>query len=134
MSYIQDSLSKNENIEKVFKLHWITKFTSLFFLIVLSIPTLGVSLIVSIYVYLYLKKLEQGITNKRIILKKGIIARKTQEIKLDAVETVQIEQDIIGRLLGFGSIKITGRGASDLIFKNIDNPMQVKKDIETLLP
>jgi uncharacterized membrane protein YdbT with pleckstrin-like domain len=134
MSYIQDSLSKNEQIKKIFKLHWLTKFAPMFFLIVLSIPTSGITLLIAIYVYFYFKKLEQGVTNKRIVLKKGIIGRNTQEIKLDAVETVEIKQGAIDRILGFGTIKITGRGTSDLIFKNIDNPMEVKKDIETLLP
>lgn len=134
MSYIQDSLSKNEEIKKIFKLHWLAKFAPMFFFIVLSIPTFGVTLLIAIYVYFYLKKLEQGITNKRIVLKKGIIGRNTQEIKLDAVETVEIKQGAIDRILGFGTVKITGRGASDLIFRNIDNPIEVKKDIETLLP
>lgn len=134
MSYIQDSLSKDEKIEKLFKLHWLAKFAPMFFLIVLSIPTFGITLLIAIYVYFYLKKLEQGVTNKRIVLKKGIIGRNTQEIKLDAIETVEIKQGAIDRMLGFGTVKITGRGISDLIFKNIDNPMEVKKDIETLLP
>ncbi len=134
MSYIQDSLSKDEKIEKLFKLHWLDKFAPIFFFIVLSISTLGVTLLMAIYVYFYLKKIEQGVTNKRIILKKGIIGRNTQEIKLDAVETVEIKQGVIGRILDFGTVKITGRGISNLIFKNIDNPMEVKKDIEALLP
>jgi uncharacterized membrane protein YdbT with pleckstrin-like domain len=133
MSYIQESLSKNEEIKKLFKIHWVDIFSKMFLPIILSIPTFGVSLLFVMYLYFYFKKLEQGVTNKRIILKKGIIARNTKEMKLDAVETVEIKQSVIGRLFGFGTVKITGRGLSDLIFNNIDNPIEVKKDIESLL-
>ncbi|SMN01895.1 hypothetical protein SPONL_197 [uncultured Candidatus Thioglobus sp.] len=53
-------------------------------------------------------------------------------MRLDAIETVEIKQSIMGRILGFGTIKITGRGISDLVFKNIDNPLEVKKEIESV--
>jgi uncharacterized membrane protein YdbT with pleckstrin-like domain len=77
--------------------------------------------------------LEQGVTNKRVILKKGIISRKTEEMKLKSIETFEINQGILGRIFGFATIKITGRGISDLMFKGIDDPMSVKK-IESINP
>jgi uncharacterized membrane protein YdbT with pleckstrin-like domain len=76
--------------------------------------------------------LEQGVTNKRVILKRGIISRKTEEVKLTSIETVEINQGIFGRIFGFGTVKVTGRGISDLIFKGIDNPMSVKREIENI--
>jgi hypothetical protein len=80
-----------------------------------------------------IKFLEQGVTNKRVILKKGIISRKTEEMKLKSIETFEINQGILGRIFGFATIKITGRGISDLMFKGIDDPMSVKK-IESINP
>ncbi len=53
-------------------------------------------------------------------------------MKISSIETVEIIQGVIDRIFGFGTIKVTGRGISDLIFKNIDNPMDVKKKIESV--
>jgi hypothetical protein len=53
-------------------------------------------------------------------------------MKISSVETVEIIQGIIGRIFGFGTIKVTGKGISDLIFKNINDPMDVKKKIESV--
>lgn len=53
-------------------------------------------------------------------------------MKIASIETVEIVQGVFGRIFGYGSIKVTGRGISDLIYKNIDNPMDVKKAIESI--
>ena len=87
---------------------------------------------VALYVCLQLKYQERGVTNKRVVLKKGIIGRKTEEMKLKSIETVEIEQGVFGRLLGFGTVKITGRGVSDFLFKGVDDPMAVKRTIESI--
>lgn len=131
MSYIEESLSSGENIEGIFKFHWFVRIP-LTLWIILGIPTLGLTLLLALYEYLRLKYTEQGITSKRIILKTGIISRKSQEIKLKAIETVEIDQGILGRIFGFGSIKVTGQGISDLIFKNVADPMSVKRQIESV--
>jgi len=72
------------------------------------------------------------VTNKRVILKRGIISRKTEEMKVSSIETVEIIQSVIGRVFGYGNIKVTGRGLSDLIFTRIDDPMDVKRKIESI--
>jgi uncharacterized membrane protein YdbT with pleckstrin-like domain len=72
------------------------------------------------------------VTNKRVILKTGIISRKTEEMKLTSIETVELDQGLWGRIFGFGTLKVTGRGISDLVFKGIDDPMAVKRQIESI--
>jgi uncharacterized membrane protein YdbT with pleckstrin-like domain len=131
MSYIEQSLSTGEKIEGLFKLHWIAWVPMIIWLI-LALPTFGLTLVIAIYEFLRLKFLEQGVTNKRVILKRGIISRKTEEMKLTSIETVEINQGVFGRIFGFGTVKVTGRGISDLMFKGIDNPMSVKRKIESI--
>ncbi|MDH4096036.1 MAG: PH domain-containing protein [Betaproteobacteria bacterium] len=131
MSYIDESLSAGEKVEGLFRLHW-TAWLWVWLWVLLAIPTLGLTLFVALYVYLQLKYQERGVTNKRVILKKGIIGRKTEEMKLTSIETVEIEQGVFGRLLGFGTVKITGRGVSDFLFTGIDDPMAVKRTIESI--
>ncbi len=131
MSYIEESLSANEKIEGLFRLHWFAWIPMVIW-IILGIPTLGLTWLIALYEYLRLKFTEQGVTNKRVIMKTGIISRKTEEMKLTSIETVEINQGIFGRIFGFGTVKITGRGVSDLEFKGIADPMSVKRQIESV--
>jgi uncharacterized membrane protein YdbT with pleckstrin-like domain len=131
MSYINDSLSDGEEVRNLFKLHWLAK-TPMIIWFVLAIPTLGITLLLALYEWLRLRSIELGVTNKRVIMKKGIISRKSEEMKISSIETVEIIQGIWGRMLGFGSIKVTGRGISDIIFKNIADPMGAKRKIESV--
>ena len=129
MSYITESLSKDEAVEALFKFHWVAWMPMVIWL-VLGPITLGLTWIVALYEFLRLRTIEQGVTNKRVILKKGIISRRTDEMKLKSIETVEIDQGIVGRILGYGTIRVTGRGISDVLFKGIDDPMAVKRQIE----
>lgn len=131
MAYIDESLSSGEQIEQLFKLHWFS-WVPFFMWLVLGVVTFGVTWLIAIYEFLRLKTLEQGVTNKRVIFKTGIISRKTDEMKISSIETVEIHQGIWGRIFGFGTVKVTGRGISDVIFKKIDDPMAVKRAIENV--
>ncbi len=131
MSYIEDSLSSGEVIHKVFQLHWFAR-VPMYCWLVLGLVTFGLTWLIALYEYFRLRSIEQGVTNKRVILKNGIISRHTEEMKLSSIETVEIEQGIWGRMFGYGTIKLTGRGISDVKFRNIDDPMQVKRDIESV--
>ena len=131
MSYIEDSLSDGEKIENLFRLHWFARVPLILWCI-LAIPTLGITLILAIYEWLRLRSIEQGVTNKRVIQKTGIVSRKSEEMKLASIETVEISQSVFGRMFGFGDVKVTGRGISDVKFKAIDDPMEVKRQIESV--
>jgi uncharacterized membrane protein YdbT with pleckstrin-like domain len=131
VTYIEQSLSAGEKVEGLFKLHWVA-WVPMVIWIILAIPTFGLTLFVALYEYLRLKFQERGVTNKRVILKKGIISRKTEEMKLKSIETVEIDQGIFGRLFDFGAVRITGRGVSDFVFKGINDPMAVKRTIESV--
>jgi uncharacterized membrane protein YdbT with pleckstrin-like domain len=131
MPYIEDSLSAGEQIVGFFRLHWISRrWIALW--IVLAIPTVGITLIVALFEFLRLRSIEQGVTNKRVIYKKGIISRKSEEMKLNSIETVDIDQGIAGRIFGFGDVTVTGRGLSNVVFKSVDDPMAVKRKIENV--
>ncbi|WP_221796542.1 PH domain-containing protein [Oceanobacter mangrovi] len=128
MSYIENSLSKGEKIYRVFEHHWVIKF----FLVLHLILCLTVVWIpVALYYWLSWKFTEQGVTNKRVIRKSGIISRKTDEMKLGAIEAIEINQGIWGRILGFGTLTISGRGDGDVVMTWMANPVKAKRDIES---
>lgn len=131
MSYIEESLSSGEVIHQVFQLHWFAK-VPMYCWLVLGLVTFGLTWLIALYEYFRLRSIEQGVTNKRVIMKTGIISRSTEEMKLSSIETVEIEQSIWGRMFGYGTVKLTGRGISDVRFRNIDDPMRVKREIESV--
>lgn len=126
MSYIEDSLSAGEEVVALFETHWFSYVPVVVYtLLIITIP-------VAIYKYLVIRNTEQGVTNKRVIFKKGIVSRNTDEMKLTSIETVEIDQSIAGRIFGFGDVKVTGRGISDLVFMRIADPLLVKRQIESV--
>ena len=132
MSYIEKTLSSEESIYSIFKLHWMAwmRFVGWF---LLAIPTFGLTLLVAGYEYLRLKSIEQAVTNKRIIFKKGIISRHSEEMRLSSVETVEIRQSIWGRIFGYATIAVTGHGVSDVQLNWMAQPLEVKRAIEDAL-
>ena len=126
MSYIEESLSTGEEVRAIFRQHWVAKLPMILWIIfVITIP-------LAIWEWLKLRNTEMGVTNKRVILKTGIISRHSDEMKISSIETVEIEQGVMARILGFGTVKVTGKGISDLVFNKIDDPMDVKRKIESI--
>ena len=74
---------------------------------------------------------EMGITTKRLILKDGLIRIRSFEMMLDKVEGVQIEQNLIGRVLDYGSVTVIGTGGTKELFQPIANPSLFRKIAET---
>ena len=129
MSYIQESLSNGEEVYRLFPHHWMIK-VSIALHFVLALFTVGIWLIPAILIWLGWKNTEQGVTNKRVIRKSGIIARKTDEMRLTAIESIFINQTILGRIFGFGTVTVIGRGQGDVTLKWMTDPLQVKREIE----
>ncbi len=67
------------------------------------------------------------VTNKRLICKTGIFSRKTLEMNLNKIETVNVDQSIMGRLLGHGTITIIGTGGTHESFTDIAQPTEFRK-------
>lgn len=68
------------------------------------------------------------VTNNRLIFKRGIINRKSHELLLKKCEGVQVDQSILGRLLGFGTVEVT-TGEVTNSYKYIANPLKFTTSI-----
>lgn len=123
--YVADNLIVGETVVYETRLHWIV-FFSLRGLLTLWILPL-VERVTS----------EYAITNKRVIVKRGLISRRTLELNLQRVESVSVDQSILGRLLGYGTITIIGTGGTREPFHRIAHPLEFRKAVEeqlSLLP
>lgn len=71
---------------------------------------------------------EIAVTNRRYIYKRGWIARNTQELPLLRVEEVNLDQGVLGRLMGYGRVSVSGTGGDrPIVTPNIDDPMGLRK-------
>ena len=73
---------------------------------------------------------EFGVTGKRLISKKAIISRNASEMNLGSIESVNVDQGVIERIINVGSLKISGRGTTIVEFTSIDDPVEVRKLIQ----
>ncbi len=129
MAYLDESLAPGETIVAKFALHWTAKWRLIVFL-VLAIPTLGIALFAALYEWLRLRAIEQGVTNRRVVRKTGIVSRETAELRLASIETIDLHQSTWGRMLGFGDVVLTGRGESSMVFARLAAPLDAKRAIE----
>jgi Bacterial PH domain len=85
------------------------------------------------YAYVSYTSSEFAVTNKRLIIKVGWIQRRTLETMLSKVEAIGVDQTIFGRMLGFGTITVTGTGGTKEPFANIANPLDFRRQVQALV-
>jgi uncharacterized membrane protein YdbT with pleckstrin-like domain len=76
---------------------------------------------------------ETDVTNMRVVYKTGFIKRRTFEMSLDKVESVDVNQSILGRLLNYGDITIQGVGEGTQTISTIASPLAFRNAITTRL-
>lgn len=131
MSYIKNNLSKTEKVVKDIELSKLCLILPAI-LFVIGIPTLFI-LPIPIYMYLKYRTTEQAITNRKVIKRTGIISRVIDEIRLDKAETVEFKQSVLGRILNYGDVIVTGTGTSKVVFNFVTEPRELKNYIDNLL-
>lgn len=150
MNYVNKVIQTNESISARGKLHWIIYIpgiTYMFIAIMLCLmylgveqseksvigPVAGISTIISIIslfrAWFVRWTTEIAVTNRRIIYKRGFVSRKTIEMNMDKVESVDVDQTIIGRMLNFGTITIRGTGAGIEPLRRISMPLDLRNAI-----
>ncbi|HEY2835610.1 MAG TPA: PH domain-containing protein [Rhizomicrobium sp.] len=77
---------------------------------------------------------EFAVTTDRVVVKTGLLSRNTIEIQLSKVESVQVNQDILGRIFNYGTITVAGTGGTHEPFTLIDDPMSFRKAVQAAQP
>ena len=89
---------------------------------------IGVGLLFWLYAWIVYRTTELAITNKRVIAKTGLIQRRTIEMFLEKIESIQVDQGVLGRVFDFGSVLISGTGVHSAPFRNISDPLELRKN------
>lgn len=91
----------------------------------------GVFLLIGIIVgfarYIHFATSEFAITNRRVIMKVGLLRRRTIEMQLGKLEAIAVNQGIFGRIFSYGNIVVTGSGGTKEPFKTISDPIEFRR-------
>lgn len=88
------------------------------------------ALVIGIERWIRFSASEFAVTNRRVLIKVGVIRRHSVELLLEKVEGIGIEQSVAGRLLNFGSINVTGTGGTKETFHEISAPLEFRKQVQ----
>lgn len=149
--YIDDILQPGEKVLYTSNLHWViyaramlawivgvvllvaTRFTLNENLILFLLATAAVVALVGLYwfVIAWFRRwtTETDVTNLRVVHKTGFITRKTFEISIDKVASVQVDQSIMGRILNYGDVVIENMGDDEQKIDRIAAPLAFRSNI-----
>lgn len=73
---------------------------------------------------------EMAVTNRRVVIKVGLASRRTIEMLLNKVETIEVQETAFGRLLGYGTIVLVGTGGSTEPFHKMSDPLEFRSQVQ----
>jgi len=119
-SYVNNNLITGEEVKYETRLHWKIFVT--------------LSGLFTLFIYPYIRQItnEFVITNRRVIVKRGLFARTTFEMNLNKIETVNVDQSIWGRIFGFGTIIINGTGGTREVCQSISKPLEFRRKFQEI--
>lgn len=149
MGHILNNLAKEEKIVYHTGLSAVIFMPCLFLAFLVVIAYLGTHgmpfsnpLVKGIWLLCFLKTLcsiltfftsEFGITNRRVLGKTGYIQVESLDILLNKVEAIRVNSSLLGRLIGFGDIEVTGTGGTHEVLQNIPNPLYFRRILQEQL-
>jgi len=150
MKYYLKVLQPGENVKYVGRLHWIVYKYSILLAVVAvlvaffslnldetqrPLALIAASILGALAIIFFVKSwflqwtTETAVTDKRIIHKLGFISRHTQEMNITKIETVDVFQPFWGRILGYGTVRAVGTGASLETLPFMASPLQLRSAI-----
>ncbi|MFT5726217.1 MAG: putative membrane protein YdbT with pleckstrin-like domain [Desulforhopalus sp.] len=128
MGYVETNLGSGENIIHRGEIHWAIYIPGT----VLLLFVIGIFFLIPAFITKFTT--EMAITNKRVIIKTGLISRRTIEMNLSKIENVAIDQSIFGRMLNYGTITVVGTGGTKEPFKWVADPLEFRRVVQAQSP
>ena len=149
MSYVDQNLMAGEQVAYRTRLHWVMFLvpllvTGFFFLVALlmlfskdtrswaALP-FGIGFVTGLFLlarYVAYRTSEFAVTNKRVIIKLGLLHRRSVEILLTKIEAIGVDQPLIGRMLNYGSLTVGGTGGTKEVFHQIHSPLDFRRKVQ----
>jgi len=149
MSYIENNLMEDETMVHLTRLHPIVLLTPAMLVSFLAgtwtivqdvqFANITVLLFLGIALFRLFDRIvfyitsEFGITSKRVLGKTGFIRRRSLDIVLAKVEAIRLSQSILGRILNYGDLEVTGTGGTEEVLRFIPDPLLFRKAVQEQL-
>jgi len=155
MGYVEKHLIPNETVLYVTRLSWVVYLKAkLAFLIGIALVAWGayqdgaadigganplyglaglaflIGLTLFVTALIRRRSSEFAVTDKRVIIKLGVVSRRSLEILLGKVEAITVDQTLWGRIFGYGSITIIGTGGTKEPFDLISDPLEFRRQAQ----
>jgi uncharacterized membrane protein YdbT with pleckstrin-like domain len=75
---------------------------------------------------------EIAATTRRFIVKRGLIRRSVMEIGVGQIESIRLEQSLMGRLLDYGTLIVAGTGAGIDPVRPLAQPLALRRALDAL--
>ena len=154
MRYVTRVLQPGETVVYATKLHWLIYFRAILLLticIILAAASwylsdnqqlrfaVGIAAIIfallglwsGLHALIRRATTELAVTDRRVIYKAGLLARHTLEMNLGKVESVTVDQTMLGRIFGYGTIIVRGTGSTLEPIPDITDPLTFRSHITT---
>ncbi|HHJ13831.1 MAG TPA: PH domain-containing protein [Gammaproteobacteria bacterium] len=125
-TYVESVLSPGEKVEYMAKVS-IWAMLPQILIGLATLPLFGLGLLFLIWAALQYISTELAITDRKVIAKFGFIKRESIEMLLPKVESIQVQQSVLGRIFNFGSVVVAGAGAPQAPVPGIANPMEFRR-------
>ena len=143
MGYIEANLLPGETVVQRARLHWIVFLKALAVFVaglgllyfdpkLIGAIVMAFGLLMALPPWIERVSSEFGVTSKRVIIKVGVIKRRTLELLIRQVEAISVDQSLTGRMLNYGTITLTGTGGVKETFHNISHPLEFRRSIQSL--
>jgi len=73
---------------------------------------------------------EMAVTNHRVIVKVGLVGRRTVELLLSKIESIEVQETGLGRMLGYGTIVLVGTGGTPEPFNRVAHPLEFRSKVQ----
>jgi uncharacterized membrane protein YdbT with pleckstrin-like domain len=159
MSYVESNLVPGESMIYETRLHWIVMLWQIVLgCLLLGLPGVllfyyalsqsrmesktlhvmeggGVALLVCGVVVILMGMVrrnatEMAVTNRRVVIKTGVVSRKTIEMLLNKVESIEVSETAWGRMLGYGTIVVIGTGGTPEPFHKVAHPLEFRSQVQ----
>ncbi len=145
MGYIEQNLLAGETVVYRARLHWIIFVWPAVFLGIAVLFALAAfsgrswgggmiflitGLLIVLPAYINFVSSEFGVTTRRVLIKVGLIRRRSLELLLSKVESIGVDQGIVGRIFGYGTIIVTGTGGTKEPFRTIAAPLEFRRVVQ----
>lgn len=94
----------------------------------------GIILFIALVIVLYgiakRNATEMAVTNKRVLIKTGIASRRSLDMMLSTVESIGVEETVLGRMMGYGTVIVRGTGGTPETFLVIAHPQDFRRNVQ----